>query len=104
MRTTRACIRCGSALPPRHRKYCANCSPLASMLWKRARRREWRGTRYYLDPWLKRADGDENKARGLRNEYMRSYRAKNRPGTRQGQFSRPGMDEALPVGCSTFHH
>jgi hypothetical protein len=74
------------------------------MLWKRARRREWHGTRYYLDPWLKRADGDENKARGLRNEYMRSYRAKNRPGTRQGQFSRPGMDEALPVGCSTFHH
>ena len=86
MRTTRACIRCGSALPPRHRKYCFNCSPLASTLWKRARRREWRGTRYYLDPLLKRADGDENEARRLRNEYMRGYRAKNRLGTRRDQF------------------
>jgi hypothetical protein len=87
MRTTRTCIRCGSALPRRHRKYCVNCSPLASMLWKRARRREWRGTRYYLDPWLKRADGDENEARHLRNEYMRRYRAKNRLGALRAQSS-----------------
>jgi hypothetical protein len=97
MRITRACIRCGNALPRRHRKYCANCSPLASLLWKRARRRESRGTKYYLDPWLKRADGDENEARRLRNDYMRRYRAKKRLGTPQVQFRRPTMDEALPV-------
>jgi len=48
------------------------------MLWKRSRRREWQGTQYYLDPWIKRANGDENEARRLRNEYMRSYRAKKR--------------------------
>jgi hypothetical protein len=68
------------------------------MLWKRARRREWRGTRYYLDPWLKRADGDENDARRLRSEYMRSYRAKNRAGAARIQFGRSRMDEALPAG------
>jgi hypothetical protein len=78
MRTICACIRCDSALPRRHRKYCTDCSPLASMLWKRSRRREWQGTQYYLDPWIKRANGDENEARRLRNEYMRSYRAKKR--------------------------
>jgi hypothetical protein len=102
MRIKRACIRCGNALPRRHRKYCANCSTLASMLWKRARRREWRGTRYYLDPWLKRADGDENEARRLRNEYMRRYRAKDRLKTGQFQFSQAAVDEAL-LAKSCFH-
>ncbi len=77
MRTIiRACEHCGNALPKRHRRYCEHCSPLASLLWKREKRREWRGTRYYLDPWLKKSGGNENDARHLRSEYMRDYRAK----------------------------
>jgi hypothetical protein len=98
MRTTRACIRCDSALPRRHRKYCADCSTLASKFWKRTRRREWRGTQYYLDPWLKRADGDENEARRLRNEYMRRYRAKKRLEVPRIQSSHAATGNAVPAG------
>jgi len=97
MRTIRACIRCDSALPRRHRKYCATCSPLASMFWKRTRRREWRGTQYYLDPWLKRANGDENEARRLRNEYMRRYRAKQHRAVPR-PIQRAAADGAMPSG------
>jgi hypothetical protein len=68
------CDSCGKALPKRHRRYCEHCSPRASLLWKRAKRREWRGTPYYLNPWLNKVDEDENKARRLRREYMRGYR------------------------------
>jgi hypothetical protein len=78
MGTIRLCSRCGGALPKRHRKYCNSCSALASAIWKRAQRRRWRGTPYSLDPWLKKANGDESEARRLRSEYMRRYRAKNR--------------------------
>jgi hypothetical protein len=74
MGTMRACSRCGRPLPKRHRKYCLSCSALASTIWKRAQRRRWRGTPYSLDPWLKKAGGDESEARRLRSEYMRSYR------------------------------
>lgn len=74
MATIRACSRCGGALPKKHRKYCISCSPLASALWKRAQRARWRGTPYALDPWLKKADGDEIEARRLRSEYMCAYR------------------------------
>jgi hypothetical protein len=78
MDTVLTCCRCGSALPKRHRKYCINCSALASEIWKRAQRLRWRGTPYSLDPWLKKAGGDEHEARRLRSEYMREYRAKAR--------------------------
>lgn len=74
MASIRACSRCGGALPKKHRKYCISCSPLASALWKRAQRVRWRGTPYALDPWLKKAGGDEAEARRLRSEYMREYR------------------------------
>lgn len=75
MDTVRACGRCGRSLPRRHRKYCGNCSPLASVIWKRVQRRRWRGAPYALDPWLKKAGGDESLARTFRSEYMRRYRA-----------------------------
>ncbi len=78
MGAIRACSRCGRALPKRHRKYCSNCSTLASTIWKREQRRRWRGVPYSLDPWLKKAGGDENEARRLRSEYMRNYRAQAR--------------------------
>jgi hypothetical protein len=68
------------------------------MFWKRIRRREWRGTQYYLDPWLKRANGDENEARRLRNEYMRRYRAKKRQEVPGLQFGRVAIGGALPAG------
>ena len=51
----------------------------------------------HLDPWLKRADGNENEARRLRSEYMRSYRAKNHSGAPRLKFSQSRMDDALPV-------
>ena len=75
METIRACARCGRPLPKKHRKYCGNCAPLAGVIWKRTQRRRWRGAPYALDPWLKKAGGDERLARRLRSEYMRRYRA-----------------------------
>lgn len=82
MDTLRACSRCGRPLPRRHRKYCGNCSPLAGVIWKREQRRRWRGAPYSLDPWLKKAGGEESLARLLRSEYMRRYRAA-KPGNRR---------------------
>lgn len=63
---------CGKPLPPRHRKYCAERSSLASALWKRAQRRASHGTAYWLDYWLKLA-GDGQSAQSAYNAYMRNY-------------------------------
>lgn len=94
MDTIRACGRCGRPLPRKHRKYCGNCSPLAGVIWKRAQRRRWRGASYALDPWLKKAGGDENLARRLRSEYMRRYRAA-KAGNRPPDATRSPDAEAL---------
>ena len=77
---------CGKPLPPRYRKYCAEHSPLASLVWKRAQRQACRGAKYWLDHWLKLA-GDERSARAAYNAYMRRYmrryrRSRNRSLTR----------------------
>jgi|SRR5579885_2800796 len=71
MRTEPSCL-CGNPLPPRHRKYCADCSPMASLLWKRAQRRLNKGTPYWLDSWLKVA-GSEEAGRAAYRDYMRHY-------------------------------
>jgi hypothetical protein len=72
---------CGKPLPPRHRKYCAEHSHLAGLLWKRLQRQACCGTRYWFDHWLK-AEGSEAAARDAYNaymrDYMRRYRAKQR--------------------------
>jgi hypothetical protein len=69
---TQVVCSCGSPLPPRHRKYCAEHAPLASLLWKREQRRRNAGTRYWLDQWLKHA-GNEDGGRAAYNAYMRRY-------------------------------
>lgn len=48
------CSNCGQLLPPRRTRYCRECGPLASKLWKRLNRRECAGTHYWLDAYLKR--------------------------------------------------
>jgi hypothetical protein len=47
-------------------------SPTASALWKRRQRQLNRGTKYWLDHWLKTA-GDVEAARAAYNAYMRQY-------------------------------
>jgi hypothetical protein len=82
---------CGKPLPPRHRKYCAEHSPLAGLLWKRRERQVCRSTRYWFDYWLK-AEGSEEAARAAYNsyfrEYMRGRRAKQRR-DREGAHTAP---------------
>ena len=68
---------CGKLLPPQHRKYCADCSPQASLLWKREVRRQSRRSRYWLDYWLK-VTGNEVDARHAYNAYMRTYMRQHR--------------------------
>jgi hypothetical protein len=63
---------CGKPLPSRHRKYCLEHAPLASLFWKREQRRRNAGTRYWLDHWLKRAS-DEFAGRAAYNAYMKNY-------------------------------
>lgn len=70
--------KCGNTIPPRHRKYCHDCAPRASALWKQAMRRQNSGSKYWLDPWLKAADDAEGARlayNGYMREYMRRYRA-----------------------------
>ena len=90
---------CGEPLPPRHRKYCAEHSPLASLLWKRAQRSACRGTAYWLDSWLKLA-GDGRAARAAYNSYMRNYmrgyRRRPRQGSEQAFEVRTGVISARP--------
>jgi hypothetical protein len=63
---------CGKPLPPRHRKYCRDCAPKASLLWKRELRRQNSGSSYWFDHWLKAA-GSEEAGRRAYNAYMRDY-------------------------------
>ncbi len=63
---------CTKPVSARNRKFCPSCSPLASILWKREQRRLNRGTRYWLDHWLKVA-GSEEAARAAYRAYMRQY-------------------------------
>lgn len=68
------CERCKCRQVPHHRrKYCDKCGTLASTLWKREKRKEWKnaGQRYWLDAW-KHVSAEE-KRRYFR-EYMRRYR------------------------------
>lgn len=100
MQTIRACSRCGRALPKLHRKYCLSCSALASTIWKRAQRRRWRGAPYALDPWLKKAGGDEGEARRLRSEYMKSYRLRTRLNQRPAIKAASGADDRSESGVT----
>lgn len=63
---------CGRVLPPGHPKYCHTCAPLASAFWKRAMRRQNKGSKYWLDSWLK-ISGNEDSGRRAYNDYMRDY-------------------------------
>lgn len=82
MEAKRTCD-CGHPLPPHQRRYCSTCAPRASALWNRAARRANRGTKYWLDHWLKVA-GNEQGARAAYNGYMRRYMQEYRRKRRQG--------------------
>ena len=77
------CDHCHSSpVPKRHRKYCADCSRLASAIWKRQHRRlwaqRWRDRRdSEVPPWM---DGWESMDdyRQYRREYMRQWRERRR--------------------------
>jgi hypothetical protein len=72
------CINCRSnEVPTSRRKYCAQCGPLASLIWKRHQRRSWRAADqpYWLDNWKNTTPA---KRRKYFREYMRLYRLKNR--------------------------
>jgi len=67
---------------PRHRVYCANCSPRASAIWKVRHRRQWieewkvqgrQGPPPYLDGWP-----SIEARRAYYREYMRKWRKKRR--------------------------
>jgi len=60
--------------PPK-RKYCDDCSPLASTIWKRTHRRLWnaQGDSHWRANWKHKTD-EERKA--YFREYMRKYRQK----------------------------
>jgi hypothetical protein len=78
---------CGNSVPPRNRKYCQDCALRASTLWKRAMRRQHRGSSYWLDPWLKIAGGEDEGRRAYNaymRYYMRRYRLKSRDGASLG--------------------
>jgi hypothetical protein len=63
---------CGKPLSPRHYRYCVDCAPTASVIWKRAQRRLNKGAPYWLDYWLK-LTGSEDGARRAYNAYMSDY-------------------------------
>src|SRR5262245_6963241 len=64
-------------ISPRRRKFCDRCGMLASLVWKREKRREWRGLgqKYWLDAW-KHVSDEERKA--YFRTYMREYRQNKR--------------------------
>jgi len=70
------CQNCGdSPLPPRHSRYCARCSPLASKLWKRAlRSRESRESKQAVPTWLLEGWPSQDAKRRYFREYMRARR------------------------------
>jgi hypothetical protein len=72
---------CGKPLSPRHYRYCADCAPTASVIWKRAQRRLNKGAPYWLDYWLK-LTGSEDGARRAYNAYMCDYMRRRRKRSR----------------------
>jgi hypothetical protein len=60
---------------------------MASVIWKRAQRRQNRGAPYWLDYWLK-LTGSEDGARRAYNAYMCDYMRRWRKRHRQGSFRR----------------
>lgn len=73
------CCNCTSLLPPKHRRYCPQCSALASTLWKRQFRLENRGCRYWFDHYLKKYSTREAALEAYRSDCRlraRRYRAK----------------------------
>jgi hypothetical protein len=63
-------------LPPK-RKYCDAHSRVASVVWKREHRRQWKalGDRYWLADWKHKTDEER---RAYFRAYMRAYRLKRR--------------------------
>jgi hypothetical protein len=94
MEVTPACS-CGRPLPPRHRRYCGDCSLHASALWKRARRRSDHGTRYWFDHWLK-VHGSEAAAREAYNLYMRNYMRRYRAQRHRNHGRTPASGTRVP--------
>ena len=73
------CANCGSTpLPPRHTRYCAACSPLASRLWKERHRPGW-STRVTGDPtWVAAGWKDREAWLTYHREYMKRRRSRRR--------------------------
>src|SRR5436309_13625120 len=72
----------------RKRKYCAEHSLLASILWKRRHRRLWKaaGDKYWLSDW-------KNKTEGERRAYFRTYMREYRRGTRRRRPDLRALEE-----------
>ena len=69
------CSSCGQG--PVLRKYCAGCSPKASLLYKRELRREARaaGEPYWREWWVKTYGAEAvMRRRAYQRAYMRAYR------------------------------
>ena len=70
------------------RKYCAGCSPKASLLYKRELRREARaaGEPYWLEWWVKTYGEDAHaRRRAYQREYMRRYRSRHAAAGERGK-------------------
>lgn len=73
------CTNCHTRpIPPRNRRYCSECSPQASRIWKARERRRWAaawrakgcaGPPPYLDGWSSR-----EAYRAYYRQYMRRWR------------------------------
>jgi len=84
-------------VPEGNRKYCADCSPRASAIWKAAQRREWRerweaegrqGDPPYLDGWPDRA---------AYRAYHRRYMQRRRERTARSHESAGDADTSLAL-------
>lgn len=76
------CRNCGGQLPPKHHKYCSSCSRLASTLWKRQQRKQNRGSRYWLDEYLKAKSSLASAIEAYRDacrKRVQRWRARHRP-------------------------
>jgi hypothetical protein len=73
---------------------------MASLLWKREQRCCSRGSRYWLDHWLK-AEGTDEAARAAYNlymrDYMRRYRARPKRRSKAPRRGRQHVIERTPI-------